>query len=166
MAFTPKIRSVQTTETLGQLDDDFWRNIRQLAKSKTIYFRKKNPEKVGPQEEVLKLFHQIDGLMKQMMVKIINRSKIIATDIAKEALTNPKKRVESIAKLKRLDQIFVSLQEDAGSEKLMSNAVGNLANGMRKQVYPIMQNARVQLRQIMQGEKMTKQQKNKELKQS
>ena len=87
------------------------------------------------------------------MVKIINRSKIIATDIAKEALTNPKKRVESIAKLKRLDQIFVSLQEDAGSEKLMSNAVGNLANGMRKQVYPIMQNARAQVAQIIRMEK-------------
>ena len=48
MAFTPKIRSVQTTQTLGQLDDDFWRNISALAKSKTIYFRKKDPEKVGP----------------------------------------------------------------------------------------------------------------------
>ena len=166
MAFTPKIRSVQTTQTLWQLDDDFWRNIRALARSKTSYFRKNDADKVGPQEEVLNLFHQIDGLMKQMTVKIINRSKTIATALAKEALTNPKKRVESIAKLKRLDQIFGNLQEDAGSGKLMANAVGNLANGMRKQIYPIMQNARAQLVQIMQREKMVKQQKNKELKQS
>ena len=157
MAFTLKIRSVQTTETVGQLDDDLWRNIRALARSKTSYFRKKDADKVGPQEEVLNLFHQIDGLMKQMTVKIINRSKTIATALAKEALTNPNKRVESIAKLKRLDQIFGNLQEDAGSGKLMANAVGNLANGMRKQIYPIMQNARAQLAQIIQIEKMAEQ---------
>lgn len=161
MAFAPKIRSVQTTQTLGQLDDDLWRNIRALARSKASYFRKKDADKVGPQEEVLNLFHQIQGLMKQMTIKIINRSPPIATALAKEALTNPKKRQESIAKFRRLDQMFGSVQEDAGSEKLMANAIGNLANGMRKQLYGIMQNARAQVAQIMQREKIAKSKEQK-----
>jgi len=85
--YTPKVRSIQATETIGQLDDSLWRTIRKLIKSKTSYFRKKDADKVQHLEEVLNLFHQIEGFMRQMIVKMINHTPTIARAIVNEALT-------------------------------------------------------------------------------
>lgn len=160
-----KIRSVQATETEGQLEDSLWRYIRVLAKKISKYFRKKDSEKVESLEEVLNLFHQIDGIMTQLTVKMINHSPVIAAALAREALTNKKKRSESVANLRRLDQVFGIIQEDAANKKLMANAVGNMANNQRKPINRLMQNTRSKLAQLIKSEKLevTQEKQNKEM---
>ncbi len=151
-----KSMPLQTPESLSQLDADFWRAVRELAKVRTSYFKKGDTEKVKPQEEVLNLFHYLEGLMEQMTVKIVNRSRTIATAIANEALSNPKKGNENMSKLRMLDQIFKDLQDNAGNKKQMSHGIGNLAAGMRKQIYPIITNTQTQLAQIVKREQQAK----------
>ncbi|MFH0868245.1 MAG: hypothetical protein V1831_02945 [Candidatus Woesearchaeota archaeon] len=140
-----RISSIQTPESVRQLDGDFWRAVRKLARSKTKYFRNKNTEKVESQEEVLDLFHYLEGLMKQITFKIINHSGTVAKELVNEALANPAKAQENMSKLAKLDQSLKDLEVNSGIGKQMSNAVGNFANGTRRQINATMKNAQSQL---------------------
>ncbi len=149
---------LRTPETLRQLDDDLWRAIRKLAKVRAKYFRKGKTDRVEPQEEILNLFSYLYGKMEQMTVKMIDYSRNDAIAIANEAFKNPKKRQENLSKLLRLDYIFKELETDAGNEKRMSNIIGNLATGTRKQINPIISHTQTKITQIEQIEKMKVQQ--------
>ena len=159
---------LQTPETPRQLRGDFFRAFRKLAKSMNGYLGKSSTERVVLQEEVLNLFHYLDGLMKQMTVKIVNHSRSDAIAIANEALKNPKKRKDGMSKLLKLDHIFKRLQVDAGDERRMSAGIGNLASGVRNQINPIIGNTQTQLTQIarreQQAEKQLQQQRIQEKK--
>ncbi|MEK6869451.1 MAG: hypothetical protein AABX63_00055 [Nanoarchaeota archaeon] len=157
----PKITSLQTTETLKQLDGDFWSSVRNLPTRRNNYFRKPNTEKVEPQEDFIRLLQHIEGLMNQMTLKIINHSVTVAKSIANEVLStkDEKKRQQGILRLRKLVQIFRSLKEDAGIGIEMSRGLGNQAAFVGDRVESIRSDTESKLALIIRMGQQARQQK-------
>tara|TARA_Y100000310_G_scaffold210577_1_gene211217 strand:- start:8885 stop:9430 length:546 start_codon:yes stop_codon:yes gene_type:complete len=150
--------TIETTETAKQLDGDLQSAFRKYHGVRRGYFKKNNPEKIEPQEEVLKFLYIIEALAKQLSAKIASHSRAIAREVSTKIFHNPVGNAELFGKFYELDQSLARLQKHSSVGVTTSNALRHMVRNARLSVRATADQANAKLEESRRHQQLIQQQ--------